>query len=153
MQKRGRELASKLKPGTVIAVQDREAQNYTLPFLIGITQDAGNGSCIVEQVQSSKSIDGTRFTAGDYALAVKWLDRLSEDPEQRTFELNHESVETFVINSTELRMSNLELDKVVPTGAAPRRQLRASTRNSSRVRKEKFMLPIQIEQHILETLY
>ena len=55
-QKKGRELASKLKPGTVIAVQDREVQNYTLPFLIGITQDAGNGSCIVEQVLQSKCV-------------------------------------------------------------------------------------------------
>ena len=71
-QKRGRELASKLKPNTYVAVQDREAQGYTVPFLIGITQDTGNGSCIVEEVKGDKSIDGTRFNKGDYAISVKW---------------------------------------------------------------------------------
>ena len=124
----------------MIAVQDREDQNHSVPYLIGITVDAGDGSCIVEKVQQRKTIDGTRFSSGDYAISVKWLSRLAEDPEQRTFELDHTSVEQFVINSTELRLSNLELDKVSPLGPAPRRQLRASTRNNtnSRVTKEKF---------------
>ena len=71
-QKRGRQLASELRPGTFIAVQDREAQGYAVPYLIGITQDTGNGSCIVEKVEGAKSIDGTRFSQGDYAISVKW---------------------------------------------------------------------------------
>lgn len=83
------------------------------------------------------------------------LNRLSEDPEQRTFELNHACVEQFIINSTELRLLNLEIDKILPIGAAPRRQVRASTRNGTnrRVTIEKFVIPIQTEQHIMETLY
>ena len=72
-QRRGRELASKLKPGTFIAVEDRGTSgDSNVPFLIGVTLDAGGGSCIVEQVTGNKRIEGTRFTAGDYAIKVKW---------------------------------------------------------------------------------
>ena len=66
-QRRGRELASGLKP-------NREDGNHDVPLLIGITQDTGGGSCIVEieKVAERKSINGTRFDAGDYAISVKW---------------------------------------------------------------------------------
>ena len=73
-QKRGRELASQLKPGTFVAVEDRGTRGGSnVPFLIGVTLDAGDGSCIVEKVkENQKRIDGTRFDAGDYAIKVKW---------------------------------------------------------------------------------
>jgi hypothetical protein len=40
------------------------------------------GSCIVRHVLGEKSerIEGTRFDQGDYAIAVRWLLRLDEDP-------------------------------------------------------------------------
>ena len=53
-------------------MQDREDGNHAVPFLIGVTQDTGGGSCIVEKVAERKSINGTRFDAGDYAISVKW---------------------------------------------------------------------------------
>ena len=81
-----------LKPGVVIVVQDRENQNHDVPFLIGITQDTGDGSCIVRSVPVQASlrgrgrgrgsatntqrrteyINGTRFDEGDLAVSVKW---------------------------------------------------------------------------------
>ena len=47
MQKAGHSLASKLKPGMFVAVQDREDGNHAVPFMhmIGITVDAGDGTC------------------------------------------------------------------------------------------------------------
>ena len=71
-----------MKPGSFIAVQDRSSQGYTVHFLIGVTLDAGGGSCISEQVTERKMIDGNRFDPGDYAISVKWLMRLDEDCEQ-----------------------------------------------------------------------
>ena len=72
-QKRGRDLASQLKPGTFIAVEDRGTTGGSnVPFLIGVTLDVGDGSCIVEKVTQQKRIEGTRIDAGDYAIKVKW---------------------------------------------------------------------------------
>ena len=68
-QSRGRELARKLKPNSFIAVQDRQGQGHTVPFLIGITLDTGGGSCIIEEVQDRKTINGTRFDPGVVAAA------------------------------------------------------------------------------------
>lgn len=79
---------------------------YYFDVSIGVTVDTGNGKCIVEQVQERKTIDGTQFNSGDHAIAVRWFDRLSEDAQQRTFELGPNS-EQFVVNSTELRWTNL----------------------------------------------
>ena len=71
-QRKGRELATKLAPGTFIAVQDRENQNHAVPFLVGITRDAGDGTCIAEQVKQRKWIQGTQFDEGDFAIVVQW---------------------------------------------------------------------------------
>ena len=62
-QPKGRELAAKLTPGTFIAVQDRENQNHAVPFLVGITRDAGDGTCIAERVKGRKWIEGTQCGA------------------------------------------------------------------------------------------
>jgi hypothetical protein len=91
-QRKGRELAKQLKPGVVISVQDRENQRHDAPFWIGITQDTGDGSCIVRSVprqapvrgrgrgrgaavttqRRTEYINGTRFDEGDVAISVKW---------------------------------------------------------------------------------
>jgi hypothetical protein len=130
---------------------------YAVPFLIGVTLDVGNGSCIKEEVSERKNIDGTRFDPGDFAIAVRWLERVDDDEQQRTFEFSSTDGSQFVINSTELRHSGFELDKVAPLGPIPRRSARSSTQVSSRARAAQsniptqYVLPVQIEQFILET--
>jgi hypothetical protein len=130
---------------------------YAVPFLIGVTLDVGNGSCIKEEVSERKNIDGTRFDPGDFAIAVRWLERVDDDEQQRTFEFSSTEGSQFVINSTELRHSGFELDKVAPLGPIPRRSARSSTQVSSRARAAQsniptqYVLPVQIEQFILET--
>ena len=128
-----------------------------MPFLIGVTLDVGNGSCIKEEVSERKNIDGTGFDPGDFAIAVRWLERVDDDEQQRTFEFSSTDGSQFVINSTELRHSGFELDKVAPLGPIPRRAARSSTQVSSRARAAQsniptqYVLPVQIEQFILET--
>ena len=154
-QKKGRELAESLKPNCFVAVQDRSAEGREEHFLVGITVDCGGGSCIKRKVQEKEVIDGTRFHPGDYAIAVMWLARLAEDPEQRTFELTGEE-EQFVINSTELRYVNVSLDLVPPVNAPTRRSSRGLTRAQSsgyQVLKRKYILPIESEQAILNDLW
>ena len=58
--------------GTFIAVQDRGVTGPNVPFLIGITQDTGNGSCIEQHIGRRQTINSTRFDAGDYAISMKW---------------------------------------------------------------------------------
>jgi hypothetical protein len=158
-QKYGRDNAPLLKPGTFIAVQDREAaEAHESPFLIGITIDAGNGSCIVKEAKGREMYRGTRFDQGDFAIAVKWLSRLDEDPEFRTFELSNDpSEEDFVVNSTELRLASVELELVSPIGEVVRRSSRSSTYASSRAQisnnqylNRKYTLSTQQEQTILK---
>ena len=107
---------------------------YAVPFLIGVTLDVGNGSCIKEEVSERKNIDGTRFDPGDSAIAVRWLERVDDDEQQRTFEFSSTDGSQFVINSTELRHNGFELDKIAPLGPIPRRSARSSTQVSSRAR-------------------
>lgn len=45
VQAAGHALASQLKPGMLVAVQDREDGNWTVPFMIGVTVDMGDGTC------------------------------------------------------------------------------------------------------------
>lgn len=146
-QFKGRKLAAKLEPNTFVAVQDRSASGRQEHYLIGVTVDCGNGSCILKQVQKDREhIDGTRFDTGDFAIAVRWLTRLAEDPQQRTFELDTSS-EQFIINSTELRFSELELDKheVQPITPVVRRSNRGMTKAQShqgKVLNKKYVVPI-----------
>ena len=64
-QRRGRERAAKLKPNTFVAVQDREDGDFSVPFLIGITVDVGDGSCIVKKdFTKQERIDKTVFDPG-----------------------------------------------------------------------------------------
>ena len=134
-------------PGTFVAVQDREDGDFTVPFLIGITVDVGDGQCIMKRdFAKQERIEGTVFDPGDCTIAVRWLGRAAEDAQLRTFELD-ESAPQVVINSTELRWSNIELVRVPPVGVA----LRRSSRNAASTRLLKqYQLPVASEQAILQ---
>ena len=153
-QKRGRELVAALEPDTFVVVEDRTAQGTDEPFLIGITRACNGDSCIKREIGERETIGGTRYDPGDCAIAVQWLARAAEDPEQRTFELV-EGGEQFVINSTELRFSGVSLELVPPMGPAVRRSSRGMTRAQSsghQVLTRKYVLPIESEQAILDYL-
>ncbi len=51
---------------------------------------------------------GTRFDAGDHIVAVRWYERVTTDPERRTFEIGGDEVCFF--NSTELRCRNVQME-------------------------------------------
>jgi hypothetical protein len=71
-QANGRKLAPKLKAGSVVAVQDRLNQSTSYPYQLGVVVDAGGGSCVVTEVDSRRTINGTCFDKGDFAISVKW---------------------------------------------------------------------------------
>ena len=102
-------------------------------------------------MQSCLALANAESTAPDCAIVSRWLTRASEDAEQRTFELDTGS-ELFLVNSTELRHVNIELDLVPPLEPAVRRSSRGMTRAQSsggRVLNRKYTLPIELEQAIL----
>jgi hypothetical protein len=144
-------MAKLLKPGMMVAVQDR--LNQESEYLIGVTVDAGDNSCIVKQVQErSERINRTQFDRGDYVVAVQWLVRLAEDSEQRTFELKPNAPHD-VFNSTELRCIDVQLDKEDGNLAPVRRSMRARSQRQSAsqdvVRAVKYVVPTEVEQIIL----
>ena len=87
------------------------------------------------------------------------LERLAEDPEQRTFELAASGADISVVNSTELRLVGVEMDKYKdkPLGVAPRRSQRGSRASSlAQVQhnaNQTFILPTQIKQFILQACH
>ena len=119
VQKAGHSMASKLKPGVFVAVQDREDGNHAVPFMIGMTIDTGDGACFAVPAKGRQYVNRTRYDDGEYGVAVQWLSRLAEDPEQRTFELDKSS-EQFIFNSTELRCIDIEMPRMC-AGPTPRR--------------------------------
>lgn len=155
-QKKGREYAKGLKPGTFIAAQDREDQNFAVPFIIGVTVDTGDGSCIVRQdFEKRQKIDGTMFDPGDCAIAVRWLRRVSDDSEQRSFEYDATAPQ-MTLNSTELRCVTVELDTVKQA-----RQVRRSRRAGARAAAQQhalgdlviYELAAEAEQTILNSCW
>jgi hypothetical protein len=153
-QANGRKMAAVLKPGAFIAIQDRTAFGRQEHYLIGITiiaeTDGGRG-CIAKHCSERETIEGTRFDPGDYAIAVQWLTRLTEDPQHRTFEIVPEAAK-FVINSTELRYTDVELELVPPIGPVVRRSGRAMTKAQStngKTLNRKYTIPVETEQAIL----
>ena len=153
MQMVGHSLASKLKPGQVVAVQDREDGNHVVPFMIGITVDTGDGSCFAVPAKGRQYVNRTRYDNGEYGVAVRWLSRLADDPEQRTFELDNNS-EQFIFNSTELRAIDVGMTRVRagPTLVRPVTRSGHSGRGGlgRGVRGRKFTLPVESEQAILQ---
>ena len=105
--------------------QDREKDD-TLWY--GQAFKLRHGGCIYEKVEArSKWIGRTEFTRGDYALAVKWWLKDSNDPEERTIEEWQPSAADkeacgieqgddvfFVVNSTELRDVGFQMDALDP---------------------------------------
>ena len=145
-------MASKLKRGMFVAVQDREDGNHAVPFMIGITVDAGDGTCFAVPAKGRQYVNCTRFDDGEYGVAVRWLCRLAEDPEQRTFELDNNSKQ-IIFNSTESRAIDVDMHRahVGPTPVRP-----VTSRQSGRgrvgcgVRGGKFTLKVESEQDILK---
>ena len=95
---------------------------------------------------------------GEYGIAVRWLGRLAEDAELRTFDLAAESTEEFIINSTELRCTKVELTPVQPAGPVVRRSRRRCGRGGAagpqaRPRPGQYTLPVETEQVILRSCW
>ena len=128
----------------------------------------GEGGCIYEKVTArEKWICRTEFTRGDYALAVKWWAKTTDDPEDRTIEEWQPSAEDvaacgievgddvfFIVNSTELRDVGFQMDAVDPPPtpvAVPRRRGRSASaqpeRSSSAGRR--FRVPADVENRHL----
>ena len=95
--------------------------------------DAGEGCPIVEQVKErSKRINNTEFTRDDYVVAVRWLHRYAGDDCGLTYVLDaYEHNNHDVVNSTELRATGFDLDKVA-LPSAPARRTRSRGRNTHR---------------------
>jgi hypothetical protein len=117
-QRPGRLLAEKLEPGEWVMSQDR-ATDDTILIGQGFKLKKGDGgACIYKKIgDRSQRINETEYTRGDYAVAVKWWVKTSDDPEERTYEEwvpSAEDIEAygmeqddevfFLVNSTELRM-------------------------------------------------
>ena len=99
-------------------------------------------------------MNDTRFDVGEIGIAVRWLSRLAEDPEKRTFELDPHSKE-FVINSTELRAGNIEMDQQEVAGPAVRRSARTAARSAQQAKylARKYVLPTETEQNTLTSCW
>ena len=155
-QAKGRTMAEKLKPGEFIAVQDREDGNHTVPFMIGVTLDTGDGTCVVVPKQGRQNANRTRFDDGEYGIVVRWLGRLAEDAELRTFDLVADCTEEFIVNSTELRCSQIEMIPEQLVGPAVRRSPRGKGRargHPAGPRPGQYTLPVETEQLILSSCW
>ena len=174
-QREGKRIAGKIEPSMWLSAQDRVTD-----ATIWIGQGAklppglGEGGCIYETVKErSKMIGGTCFTRGDIAVGVKWWVKSDGDLEERTYEeweptpkdiaaygvpvLNSEINRTeyiFVVNATELRKFNFQMDALDPL-PAPRSRLRraCNSAHATPARAEtagrRFRLPAEIENEIL----
>lgn len=147
-----------------IAAQDRSGNEGVL---IGQAIQIPNvGTCIYKQVQGREErIAGTVFGRGDYAIAVKWWVKTTDDPEERTYEEWQPSTEDqesygietasgfyFLVNSTELRHVNFQMDAVEPLRFNPiskrtRCALAAPERPDTCGRR--YRLPSDVENQIL----
>ena len=86
--------------------------------------DVGDGTCFAVPKEGKQYVNRTRFDDGEYGIAVRWLGRLTEDPELRTFDLDAECTDEFIVNSSELRCTHIELIPHCPVGPAVRRSPR-----------------------------
>ena len=148
------------KSGEFIAVQDREDGNHTIPFMIGVTLDTGDGTCFAVPKKGRQNVNRTRFDDGEYGIAVQWLGRLAEDSELRTFDLAADCAEEFIVNSTELRCSQIEMIPVQALGPTVRRSRRSrgggGGHHAAKVagqRPGQYTLPVETEQLILRTCW
>ena len=70
--KKGRELVQSLKPGTFVAVEDRNGHWSESPFLIGVTVACNGDSCISKEYAERETHEGTRYDPGDCAVAIRY---------------------------------------------------------------------------------
>lgn len=164
-QREGHRIASKLEPGMWLAAQDRMGDEG---ILIGqaFRVPASNYTCIHKKIEvRDERIAGTQFGRGDYAIAVRWWVKTCDDPEERTYEEWHPSLEDteaygvetasgtyFLVNSTELRLANFAMDAVNPLPFTPvSRRTRGAVAAPERpdTRGRRFRLPVEVENQIL----
>lgn len=163
-QRAGWQVVNKLAPGMWLAAQDRAGNEN---ILIGqAIQVPNTNGCIHKRVDDREEwIAGTLFGRGDCAIAVQWWVKTLDDVEERTYEewqpttqdIQAHGIETangayFLVNSTELRHANFQMDVVNPLPFSPvsRRTRGASAipeRASTRGRR--FRLPADVENFIL----
>ena len=115
------------------------------------------------QKQAQRKIEKLELKAlqvddGEYGIAVRWLGRLTEDLELRTFDLDAECTDEFIVNSSELRCTHIELMHHCPVGPAVRRSPRGyggHVRDGRGVAhlQGKCTLPIETEQTILRSCW
>ena len=92
---------------------------------------------------------------------MRWLGRLAEDPELRTFELDADCTDEFIVNSSELRCTHIELIPDRPVGPAVRRSRRVHAghghdrdgRGVAHLQGRKYTLPVETEQTILRSCW
>ena len=89
------------------------------------------------------------FDPGDCAIALRWLSRVSEDSEQRTFE-DDDTAPQITLNSTELRHVTVELTAVKQ---AQRRSPRAAARAAQHQPPKRYELAVEAEQAILNSCW
>ena len=134
---------------------------YVLQRCTSAREDPG------KDAEENKS--GTQFSGGDWALAVRWLDRTNDDCERRTFESwvdkSEHSFERYVItDSTELRaleftmLSEEPLPKLVEVRKSSRTSVKANTEASlarckPQSRPDRWIMPITVENDILSELW
>lgn len=122
------------------------------------------GACIYKKIgDRSERINGSEYTRGDYAVAVKWWVKTSDDPEERTYEAEVPSAEDiqaygmeqdddtfFLVNSTELRMVGFQMDPIDPP-PRPTAHVSHRTRGASSAPEcastegRRFRLPADVE--------
>lgn len=86
--------------------------------------------------ERSEKINGTAFTRGDYAIAIRWMERDESDAEARLAFMYSESADIGVLNATEIRAYDFKMEKsAVPV------PVQKSTRSSRRKSKAKPLKP------------
>jgi hypothetical protein len=118
---------------------DEAAEHMDDPLAVGDAVVCRHGAGIL-----------TECAGPDHVVAVRWLERLTEDPELRTFELKPNAPQD-VFNSTELRCVDVQLDKENGQLAPVRRSARANSQRASQAiaRAIRYVVPTEVEQMIL----
>ena len=95
------------------------------------------------------------FDPGDYAIAVRWLHRVSDDSEQRSFEYDATTPQ-MTLNSTELPCVKIELDTVKQAQQvrrSPRAGAQAAQRQHVQGHSVRYELAADAEQTIFNSCW
>ena len=107
---RGKELAAQLNPNggewVLVEAFDEDEDGDVMWLGKTVRVDRLDGSCCMQIGKQVTLHDdesrSTVFSKGDHAIAIDWFERVSDDPERRTF-VRGDGVVCFT-NSTELRL-------------------------------------------------